>query len=217
MVWNEETIRHLRDLWTEGHSTAEIGRRLGVSKNAIVGKAHRLDLDARPSPIRREAAKPAADRQGAYPRLAGPTLPPLASASLPPPSSPAHAAPHSASSRPAASAERPLAAPRSADARPPGVSRPAALSPAAPPGNVQPLRGASAATPVPAPAPQPRPAIASPPVQRRSAPACCWPIGEPGTKAFRFCDDTSLPGKPYCDEHARVAYVRIRDRKEDAA
>ena len=45
MVWDDETIRHLRDLWTQGHSTAEIGRRLGVSKNAIVGKAHRLDLD----------------------------------------------------------------------------------------------------------------------------------------------------------------------------
>src|SRR5208282_6101749 len=56
MVWTEETIRHLRDLWKEGHSTAEIGRRLGVSKNSIVGKAHRLDLDARPSPIRRKGA-----------------------------------------------------------------------------------------------------------------------------------------------------------------
>ena len=54
MVWDEETIHHLRDLWAQGLSTAEIGRRLNVSKNAIVGKAHRLDLDARPSPIRRE-------------------------------------------------------------------------------------------------------------------------------------------------------------------
>lgn len=44
MVWDDETIRLLRDLWSQGLSTAEIGRRLGVSKNAIVGKAHRLDL-----------------------------------------------------------------------------------------------------------------------------------------------------------------------------
>src|ERR1700742_392596 len=79
MVWDVETIRLLRDLWSQGHSTAEIGRRLGVSKNAIVGKAHRLDLDARPSPIRRDGAKPAADRPAACPRAAGPTLPPLAS------------------------------------------------------------------------------------------------------------------------------------------
>ncbi|MBN8899967.1 MAG: GcrA cell cycle regulator, partial [Rhodospirillales bacterium] len=51
MDWSDETIARLRDLWAEGHSTAEIGRRLGVSKNAVVGKAHRLDLPARPSPV----------------------------------------------------------------------------------------------------------------------------------------------------------------------
>jgi len=48
MEWNDEVIIQLRALWDEGHSTAEIGRRLGVTKNAIVGKAHRLDLPARP-------------------------------------------------------------------------------------------------------------------------------------------------------------------------
>ncbi|MDQ2804861.1 MAG: GcrA family cell cycle regulator, partial [Pseudomonadota bacterium] len=52
MEWSEDTILRLRALWEEGHSTAEIGRRLGVTKNAVVGKAHRLDLAARPSPIR---------------------------------------------------------------------------------------------------------------------------------------------------------------------
>jgi GcrA cell cycle regulator len=178
MVWDEETIRHLRDLWTQGLSTAEIGRRLSVSKNAIVGKAHRLDLDARPSPIRRESAKPSTDRPPAYPRIAGPTLPPLPSAAPP------------------------LAA--------------------SPPSNVQPLRSGPTIGPRP-PAPPvampvPRPVMPPPPIQaRRSAPSCCWPIGEPGTKTFRFCDDVSVPGKPYCDEHAKLAYVRIRDRKEDAA
>jgi GcrA cell cycle regulator len=74
------------------------------------------------------------------------------------------------------------------------------------------------AAPALSPQPAPRPVMHTAPIQaRRSAPSCCWPIGEPGTKAFRFCDDTSVPGKPYCDEHARLAYVKIRDRKEDAA
>jgi GcrA cell cycle regulator len=87
--------------------------------------------------------------------------------------------------------------------------------------NVQPLRSPVAQGPRP-PAPAApivsRPAMPSAPLQtRRSAPSCCWPIGEPGTKTFRFCDDTSMPGKPYCDEHAKLAYVKIRDRKEDAA
>ena len=53
MDWTDDDIQKLRTLWAEGHSTAEIGRRMGVSKNAIVGKAHRLDLPGRPSPIRR--------------------------------------------------------------------------------------------------------------------------------------------------------------------
>ncbi len=181
MVWNDETIQHLRDLWTQGHSTAEIGRRLGVSKNAIVGKAHRLDLDARPSPIRRDATKPAADRASSYPRMGGPTLPPLAS------------------------------------------TGPQPLSVQMPMSNVRPLRIPMTLAPRPAPPvqvapPAPRQVMPSAPMQsRRSAPSCCWPIGEPGTKAFRFCDDTSVPGKPYCDEHAKLAYVRVRDRKEDAA
>jgi len=50
--WTDVTVIRLRQLWSEGHSTAEIGRRLGFSKNAVGGKTHRLDLPARPSPIR---------------------------------------------------------------------------------------------------------------------------------------------------------------------
>src|SRR6201987_6299822 len=78
MEWAEETITRLRALGDEGLSTAEIGRRLGVSKNAVVGKAHRLDLPARPSPIRRDGSG-GAPRRSAPRRVAGPTLPPLSS------------------------------------------------------------------------------------------------------------------------------------------
>lgn len=51
--WNDAAIQRLRDLWADGHSTAEIGRRMGVSKNSIVGKAHRLDLAKRADPVRK--------------------------------------------------------------------------------------------------------------------------------------------------------------------
>src|SRR5690242_21655410 len=81
MEWAEETIVRLRALWDEGLSTAEIGRRLGVSKTAVVGKAHRLDLPARPSPIRRDGTGGGAPRRSAPRRVAGPTLPPLSSTS----------------------------------------------------------------------------------------------------------------------------------------
>jgi GcrA cell cycle regulator len=57
-IWDDAAIGKLRDLWNTGASTAEIGRRMGYSKNAIVGKAYRLGLDSRPSPILDRSAYP---------------------------------------------------------------------------------------------------------------------------------------------------------------
>ena len=53
MCWNDEKINRLKKLWQEGLTTGEIGKRLAISKNAVVGKAHRLGLKGRPSPIKR--------------------------------------------------------------------------------------------------------------------------------------------------------------------
>jgi GcrA cell cycle regulator len=44
---------------------------------------------------------------------------------------------------------------------------------------------------------------------------CCWPIGEPGSRSLRFCDDAATPGRSYCAEHVKLAYVKVRDRRED--
>jgi GcrA cell cycle regulator len=176
MDWSEETIGRLRMLWTEGHSTAEIGRRLGVSKNAVVGKAHRLDLPARPSPIRRDGAGPA-PRTRSPRRVAGPTLPPLVSAD------------------------------GVGAAQPP---RPAMVQPRPAPTPMAPRPAMIAAV-------QPAPRVQMAPRPFARTVACCWPIGEPGTKSFRFCDGEAMMGKPYCQEHAQLAYVKVRDRREDAA
>ncbi len=149
MEWTDETIARLRSLWAEGLSTAEIGRRLNISKNAVVGKAHRLNLPARPSPIRRTTGE-SAPRQVTPKRTQGPTLPPLSAS----------------------------------------VSMPVPV-----------LRAI-----MPAPKPQ----------QPRTTP-CCWPIGEPGRSSFHFCNAAAAAGKPYCEEHAAIAYVRVRDKREDVA
>ena len=53
MAWTAEKIKQLKKLWLKGKSTIEIGKELGISKNAVVGKVHRLELAARPSPIKR--------------------------------------------------------------------------------------------------------------------------------------------------------------------
>ena len=186
MDWTDETIAHLRGLWDEGHTTAEIGRRLGITKNAVVGKAHRLNLPARPSPIRRGAEDGRAARR-AGPRRQGErqggrqgesTLP-----SFGPDSSIISSAVSSAPEFTIASASETTRAPR------------------------------------PAEAPRPQPVLRAVPASRPAGrlSTCCWPIGEPGTSSFHFCGGAALPTKPYCAEHAAVAYVRVRDRREDAA
>lgn len=178
MEWSDEVIARLRALWDEGHSTAEIGRRLGVSKNAIVGKAHRLLLPPRPSPIRRDLTT--ATRVPAPRRSVGATLPPLTDAQQArPPAAP--------QARPAADAAVRVAAPKAA--MPPHVASPSPTLTA----------------------------IRATPHQNNRIICCCWPIGEPGTRSFRFCDANALAGKPYCAEHAQLAYVKVRDRREEAA
>ena len=57
--WTPERIKILIALWEEGLPTSEIGRRLGVTKNAVVGKVHRLGLKKRQSPIRQTSASTA--------------------------------------------------------------------------------------------------------------------------------------------------------------
>ena len=70
--WDESEIVRLRREWDEGASTAEIGRRHGRSKNAIVGKCHRLAFPVRPSPIRRDGPprQPRLTRGHSLPALA---------------------------------------------------------------------------------------------------------------------------------------------------
>ncbi len=51
MTWTPERVDLLAQLWSSGMPTAQIGKELGITKNAVVGKAHRLGLPERQSPI----------------------------------------------------------------------------------------------------------------------------------------------------------------------
>ena len=201
MEWSDDIIAQLRAFWAEGLSTAEIGRRLGVTKNAIVGKAHRLDLDARPSPIKREHEAPP-PRRVAVRRMEGPTLPPLPSTVAEAEIVPLEYVAPAPAVLTAVAMPEPVAAP------PP--PRPVMLVPPVP----RPVMVAPRPAP---PSMAPRPSAYAPRPTYGRVVTCCWPIGEPGTRDFRFCDDASEPGRPYCEEHVKIAYVKVRDRREDAA
>jgi GcrA cell cycle regulator len=83
-TWPVERLTRLVELWLIGLSTREIGLALDCTKNAVVGKAHRLGLPNRASPIIRTGVKPPADRRPiAIP--AAVTLAPLASTIAHPP------------------------------------------------------------------------------------------------------------------------------------
>lgn len=51
MTWTPERVELLSQLWSSGLPTAQIGKQLGITKNAVVGKAHRIGLPERQSPI----------------------------------------------------------------------------------------------------------------------------------------------------------------------
>src|SRR5262245_63318937 len=53
MSWTEERIERLKKMWHEGATASQIADELGgVSRNAVIGKAHRLGLEQRPSPVK---------------------------------------------------------------------------------------------------------------------------------------------------------------------
>ena len=56
LQWTEDRLEKLKDLWEKGLSISQIGKELGVSRNAIAGKVHRMGLSKRQSPIASKSA-----------------------------------------------------------------------------------------------------------------------------------------------------------------
>lgn len=184
-AWLPEKTEQLTALWASGLSVAKIGRTMGISKNAVVGKVHRLRLAARPSPI----VRPAEGVAGA-------------------------AAPARAVGERAALSRSALALPAGAPVASvtgSGVIGGATLAALG-------VRLRALETRMPAePYAAARAAAAAPVVVRRAEAAlCCWPIGEPRTREFRYCDAAGVvPGSAYCAEH--LALSRDSKRVGDAA
>ncbi|AMG74617.1 GcrA family cell cycle regulator [Sphingopyxis granuli] len=204
MSWTDERIEQLRSMWEKGLTASQIADELGgVSRNAVIGKAHRLGLKSRPSPVKAtEKAKPA--RSAPAPKPAAPTPTPAPRAAEP------------ASARPAPA---PRAEPRPAAAVPPTPAPDAAPKADGPrivsigPGGFIRQGPGDQQAPIP-PAPPRRlvPAKPSPEIADKTSlldlndRICRWPMGHPGEPDFHFCGEAVNPGFPYCVEHCGRAY-----------
>jgi GcrA cell cycle regulator len=66
----------------------------------------------------------------------------------------------------------------------------------------------------------PRVITQKPPPRRNvfdfTGPACMWPVGHPGEDDFHFCGEHPVAGKPYCEHHVEVAYIKPKDKSEAA-
>lgn len=85
MEWSSERIEQLRALWRDGLSASQIASALGgITRNAVIGKAHRLGLTGRPSPIKNQSAGPARPRPARRPRTERLPVPRVASVAAAP-------------------------------------------------------------------------------------------------------------------------------------
>lgn len=206
MSWTDERIDQLKGMWEKGMTASQIADELGgVSRNAVIGKAHRLGLQSRPSPVKANDAprkKPVTrkpDTQGAEPRAA-------ASAPAAAPSSPTRA-----------EADAPPFDTQDESTQPLDVSAPAPrpqqrIVSIGPGGFMRQGPGDQQAPIPPAPPRRLVPAKPSPEIADKTSlldlteKICKWPMGHPGEPDFHFCGEKVNPGFPYCVEHCGRAY-----------
>ncbi len=198
MSWTEERIERLKKMWHDGATASQIADELGgVSRNAVIGKAHRLGLEQRPSPVKAGEEK---------------DVKKLAPAAAPKAAAPNPGAPRAAAATPAA------AAPQGGHPAPP--QREIQYRSIGPGGFIRQGPGEQQAPIPPAPPRRLVPAKPSPEVADKTSlldlndRICKWPMGHPGEPDFHFCGEPSNPGFPYCVAHCGVAYQAQLPRRD---
>lgn len=204
MAWTDERIATLKKMWEGGSTASQIAEELGgVSRNAVIGKAHRLGLKARPSPVKANDKKKTAAKKPAAKAPAKKAAPKPAAkpAAKTPAAKPAAAATAKASGSAVPSQPIPNPTPdlpKIVSVGPGGFLRQG-------PGDQQaPIPPAPPRRLVPA---KPDPSIADKTsLLDLSDKVCRWPMGHPGEADFHFCGEAVNPGFPYCVEHCGRAY-----------
>ena len=205
MSWTDERVETLKRMWAEGQSASQIAKELGgVTRNAVIGKVHRLGLSNRAG--EGAAASDDTDQPSPARSESKPSAPPM--------------------QKPAAAA-KPAARPVPPPAEEPEASEPAEERPVP----ISSARRAIIPAGQPLP-PQPSTNEISPEALAKvnevekhakkitlmelTERTCKWPVGDPATPDFWFCGLPSQPGKPYCEAHVGVAFQPMsarRDRK----
>ena len=216
MSWTDERIERLKTMWTSGSTASQIAEDLGgVSRNAVIGKAHRLGLEARPSPVKagedkdkvKKVAAPKAAAASAKPSSAPKTEAPAATAAA------ADVAPGDAPPGPG-----PKFGP--APQRIQNLTGEVQYRSVGPGGFIRQGPGDTQAPIPPAPPRRLVPAKPSSDVADKTSlldlndRICRWPMGHPGEPDFHFCGDHSNPGFPYCVKHCGVAYQAQLPRRD---
>jgi GcrA cell cycle regulator len=194
MSWTDERVETLKKMWNEGQSASQIAKELGgVTRNAVIGKVHRLGLS---------------NRTGVAPQPAPPAPQTVPSA----PAQPTAARPEPAPA-PQAKPEPKTEAEDEDDAPIPMSAARRAIIPAGQPLPPQPSaneispealakvseieKGAKKLT-----------------LMELTEKTCKWPVGDPATDNFWFCGLPTQSGKPYCEAHVGVAFQPMSSRRD---
>lgn len=213
MSWTEDRIEKLTKMWEGGSTASQIADELGgVSRNAVIGKAHRLGLKARPSPVKANDKTDTPAPAAAAPRPAKVAVPaPEPKVAAPRPAAPAPAAVAAPPAPVRAPAPAPAADAAQASTTPPAAPQPRIVS-VGPGGFLRQGPGDQQAPIPPAPPRRLVPARPSPEIADKTSlldlsdRICRWPMGHPGEPDFHFCGEKVNPGFPYCVEHCGRAY-----------
>ncbi len=195
MSWTDERVETLKKMWAEGQSASQIAKELGgVTRNAVIGKVHRLGLSNRAGSGGATTAKPAAKEKAAKPSAPKPAPKPKAT-KAPPASKPEkeveeldeNGIPISAARRAIIPAGQPLPPQPSANE----------ISPEALAKVNEVEKTAKKLT-----------------LMELTEKTCKWPVGDPATEEFWFCGLNVQQGKPYCEAHVGVAFQPMSSRRD---
>jgi len=195
MSWTDERVELLRQLWLEGRSASQISAVLGagLTRNAVIGKVHRLGLAGR-------AKAPGAQ----------PATPTTAAAAAKPVSAPPR--------RAGAASMVGSAAPMSGSHPIGSMSSPTAVGATMMHGNTalamatelveeaQPMRVAHEVV---------VPMSVRVTIVDLKESMCKWPLGDPTSADFRYCGSSAYGTTPYCQHHGKLAYQPVQDRRRD--